>query len=217
MGDVRPHMADIAALQDSLLTYARVVDELYGHYLDSTTGFAANERIVADSQRRPLAGLQPDVNRDDLSFHYGNGDPNDPKSRVLHRTTQGAYKARNAKGGANHIRAGQLLLVLLYEYWESVHRSNIAMAFGIDRDALKVPFVGDLRLLRHDVIHHRGIVRPETAKRLKVISGFPPDAAITLSGEQVEDLIVGLKAVLDDLAIKHGAPDPNYRGVWLVQ
>lgn len=104
-------MVDIPTLQGSLLAFARTVDELYGHYLDSITGFVANERAVAASQRHPLAGLAPGVNRDALSFHYGNGDPNDPKSRALHRTTQGAYKARNAKAGANHVRAGQLLLL----------------------------------------------------------------------------------------------------------
>ena len=210
-------MVDIAALQDSLLAFARVVDGLYGHYLDSTTGFVANERMVADSQRRPLAGLPLGANRDELSFHYGNGDPNDPKSRALHRTTQGAYKARNAKGGANHIRAGQLLVVLLYEYWESEHRSKVAMVLGVDRDVLKVPFIGDLRLLRQDVIHHQGIVRPETVKKLEVLGGFTQDAAIALSGEQVEDLIVGLKAALDELAVQYGVPNPNYRGAWLVQ
>ena len=210
-------MVDIAALQDRLLAFARVADELYGHYLDSTVGFLANERMIEESQRRPLAGVPPGVNRDALSFYYGNGDPNDPKSRVLHRTTQGAYRVRNAKGGANHVRASQLLLVLLYEYWESEHRSKVAMALGVDRDALKVPFIGDLRLLRQDVIHHQGVVRPETVEKLAVLGGFTQNAAIALSGEQVEDLIVGLKAALDELAVKYGTSDPNYRGVWLVQ
>ena len=210
-------MLDVPALQGSLLAYACVVDDLYGHYLDSTTGFVANERTVAASQQRPVRGLAPGVNRDNLSFHYGNGDPNDPKSRVLHGTTQGAYKARNAKGGANHVRAGQLLLVLLYDYWESEHRGKVAAALGMDRDTLKVPFIGDLRLLRQDVIHHKGVVRAETIKKLEVLRDFMQGSAITLSGQQVEDLVVGLKSALDDLALKHGAPDANYRSVWLVQ
>ena len=217
MSNVRRHMVNVPALQGSLLAYARVVDQLYGHYLDSTTGFVANERTVTASQQRPVRGLAPGVNRDNLSFHYGNGNPNDPKSRVLHRTTQGAYKARNAKGGSNHVRAGQLLLVLLYEYWESEHRSKVAAALCIERDAIKVPFIGDLRLLRQDVIHHQGVVRPETVKKLEVLGGLVEGSAISLSGQQVEDIVVGLKSALDKLALTHGAPDTNYRGAWLVQ
>lgn len=210
-------MVDITALQGCLLAYARVVDELYGHYLDSTTGFIANERMIFESQQRVLPGMPPGVNRDNLSFFYGNGDPNDTKSRVQHQTTQGAYKARNAKGGANHVRAGQLLIVLLFEYWESEHRSKVATAMGIDRDKLKIPFIGDLRLLRQDVIHHQGIVRDETVKKLEVLGSFTQGAAIVMSGTEVEDLIVGLKAALDEVAVKNGAPDPNFRGGWLVQ
>lgn len=66
----------------------------------------------------------------------------------------GEFRRRNRKGGPNHTRAAQLLILLMYEYWESEYRSSVAEALGKDKNDLKIPLMGDLRLLRHDVIHH---------------------------------------------------------------
>jgi hypothetical protein len=158
-------MADCSLIHESVLNYAMVVDELYGHYLDTTSGFVANERLVAETQVKIQSSLPPETDVDQLTLFYGNGDPNDPSNRILHRTTQGAYKARNAQGGQNHIRAAQLLLVLVFEYWESEHRARVAKALALtDRNELKVPVLVDLRHLRQDVIHHRGVVRGDTGR-----------------------------------------------------
>lgn len=204
-------MIDLASLQDATLEYARAVDELYGLYLDTTTGFVQNARLIAQLQLRLSSDLQ---NPDKVDFFYGYGAPNSPTSRVLHRTTHGEYKARNAVGGANHVKAAQLLLVLLFEYWESEHRGHIAAALRVDHGEVKLPVLGDIRLLRQDVIHHRGITRHETVRKLMVLSGFVPDTPIGLTGEQVEAIVVQIKSGLDALVMESGGPDPNHRFVW---
>lgn len=209
---------DIQLLLQRVSDYVLTVDELYGHYLDTTSGFIRNEREMLRSQENPAATLPPGSDFDQLRYFYGNGHPNDPKSVILHVTTQGAFKARNAKGGANHVRAAQLLIVLLFEYWESKHRAHIAAALGHKHtNDLKVPLLGEIRLLRQDVIHHRGIVRHETQKELRLLSGFEGGQQIRLDGRQVESLVVQLKAALDSVAQQGGAPDPGHRMAWRFQ
>jgi hypothetical protein len=211
-------MPNCSLLQDAVLSYVVIVDELYGHYLDTTCGFVANERLITENQAKARPSLAPGTDMDQLTFFYGHGDPNDPSNRILHQTTQGAYKARNAEGGRNHVRAAQLLLVLVFEYWESEHRTHIANALGLaDWSELKVPVLGDLRELRQDVIHHRGIVRGETVKKLGILKGFIACEQIQLTGEQVETIIVEVKSALDSLVVQAGCPDPLHRKVWRVQ
>ena len=102
-------------LEQAVLDYVTTVDELYGHYLDSTAGFCANARSIEQSQSRPVDGLPDLTDCDALDMFYGHGDPNDPAHRMLHRTTQGEYKTRNARGGHKHVSAAKLLFVLVYE------------------------------------------------------------------------------------------------------
>jgi hypothetical protein len=106
----------------------------------------------------------------------------------------------------------------MFEYWESEHRALIAsaLAFG-DRKDVKVPVLGDLRLLRQDVIHHRGIVRSETSMKLAVLNGFVAGQQLCLSGEEVEAIIVEVMSAMDHLVVQAGCPDPMHRKVWHVQ
>ena len=203
------------AVLQAILDYVTTVDELYGHYLDSTSGFVANERMILTGQAQAKHAVPHGVAQDSLPFVYGNGDPNNRSSKVLHETTQGAYKSRNAEGGQNHIRAGQLLVVLLFEYWESHHRQCIAVAMNLDdQKSLKVPLLGDLRALRQDVIHHRGLVRAETVRRLTVLTGLLAGDVLQLSKVAVEDTVLKLKGAMDDLAVSVGCPDPLHRQTW---
>lgn len=211
-------MPDLDRLQRAVLNYVVTVDELYGHYLDTTAGFLANARLVAEAQDKARASVPPGQNLDDLALFYGHGDPNDPSNRLLYKTTQGMYKSRNAKGGHNHIRAAQLLLVLVFEYWESEHRTQIAAALGLpDRSDLKAPLLGDLRLLRQDVIHHQGVVREESLKKMTVLRGIVAGEQLQLTDERIEQLIREVKGTLDALVVSAGGSDPEHRKVWHVQ
>ncbi len=160
-------MANLEQLGAAVRNFAEAVDHLYGHYLDSTHGFRKNAEWLDEAQRRTRA-TRPGINLDAATFTYGIGAPGG--GRPLHHTTQGAFRERNADGGANHVYAGQLLVVLLYTYWETRHRAAIAAALELaDQHELKVPIMGDLRRLRIDVVHHRGILQAENVTRLSVV------------------------------------------------
>lgn len=54
--------------------------------------------------------------------------------------------------------------------------------------------MGDLRILRHAILHAKSNLRSEEHRRLKVIAAmFPPDAPITISYESMHRLFVLIK------------------------
>ena len=211
--------ADLAKLCSTVEEYVISVDELYGHYLDSTTGFGENYRRMVEGQERSraLIKLPKDADLDAAAHFIGRGNPNDPSNRLLHKTTQGEFKRRNAPGGRNHVRATQLLIVLLYTFWEH-YRKKLAASLGLKQtDELEIPLLGDLRLLRHDVVHHRAIVTKETVTKLVVLRVFQAGAEIILPEEAVETLVRKIKGSMDELLIQAGGKDPQHRTIWHVQ
>jgi len=210
--------ADLPLLCSVVGMYVTSVDELYGHYLDSTFGFVANHREMLELQEVARKTSPSKTDMDGTEFFYGRGNPNDPSNRLLHRTTQAEFKKRNAKGGSNYVRAAQLLVVLLYAFWESAHRAKLVAALGLSHpDQLEIPLFGDLRLLRHDVIHHRGILTEKTVTSLSVLSGFQEGTEIRFKEEDIEALLRKIKAEMDDLVVQAGGLDPKHRTIWHVQ
>ncbi|HZQ46824.1 MAG TPA: hypothetical protein VFC07_07435, partial [Verrucomicrobiae bacterium] len=160
----------------------------------------------------------PNTNFDDLEFFYGRGSPNDPATCLQHRTTQGQFKRRNAKGGKNHVRAAQLLIVLLYSFWEHEYRPKLAEALGLaNPNELRMPLFGEIRELRNDVLHHHGVVTRETVKKLLVFSNVQENKEIILTEITVGLLIGHIKEAIDNLVTDAGLEDPKYRTVWHFQ
>jgi hypothetical protein len=63
----------------------------------------------------------------------------------------------------------QQWIVYTYTGWELEYRPRLAAAHGCEPSDLKVPLLGDLRRLRHDVVHHRGVATKENAGRCEVV------------------------------------------------
>src|SRR5260370_37206909 len=94
---------DLNELRSAVDTYVTYVDELFGHYLDSTLGFRASLRLLIESRERNRSILPPNSEDDKTEFLVGHGNPNEPTNRLLHKTTLGEFKKRNAIGGRNHV------------------------------------------------------------------------------------------------------------------
>jgi len=191
------------------------LDHLYGLYLDATAGFKANHDLIVRGQRETAEGLPPGTDPDSLGFLVGRGAPTDPATVLLHRTTQGEFKRRNAPGGSNHVRLAQLTLVLVFAYWETAHRARIAHALGLKgQNELTVPIMGDLRRLRHDILHNRGVIQTKTVGKLEVLKAIKAEAPLTITDLEMENLFRNIKTALDDLAVQAGGDDPKHRTVW---
>jgi hypothetical protein len=184
------------------------VNAAYGLYLDATAGFAGNVRMATLAQEQAAA-------TDDSPFYYGRGAPTDPENVLLHQTTYGAFKSRNEKTGRNYILLARFLVVLLYELWETRYRDQIASAAGVRREELQIPIFGDLRLLRHQILHNKGRLSQDTAKKLEVVSA-PTTQNVDLDGDGVYRLVSHIRASLDNLVLDFTGDDPVYRTIWRI-
>jgi hypothetical protein len=81
-------------------------------------------------------------------------------------------KIQTAKGGPVETMLGQQWIVFAFSAWEEGYRRRLADALDCPLDDLRVPLLGDLRLLRNDVVHHRGIASARNAGRCKVLRWF---------------------------------------------
>jgi hypothetical protein len=137
------------------IEFDTVIDDAVGLYLDakSAMGWFANFLTQVQTEFAPQLEISIDQ-FDSASFTYGSGDPNDPRSLDLHSTTQGNIRARNAKGGRNHLLLGQRFIVDLYAFWEDSYRSRIADVLNRERTSIRSDVFGDLPYPRLRGVRH---------------------------------------------------------------
>ena len=83
----------------------------------------------------------------------------------------------------------QQWLVYLYSAWEDEYRQRLAIAHGHeDKNDLKFPILGDLRYLRNDIVHHRGVASKKNTGKCTVLQGwfFPGDDIILTNDHLTE-------------------------------
>jgi len=117
---------------EALKKFEHIVDNIYGVYLDGTTGFNRFREWLEETQSKALEALRkshPELKNeflDDKDFIYSEGDPNFQNTTQLHRSTQAEIKERNTKTGSNYRFLGNMAIVALYQYWEDNYRALIA-------------------------------------------------------------------------------------------
>ncbi|MHB8855271.1 MAG: hypothetical protein ACYC6K_01460 [Bellilinea sp.] len=189
----------------SIDDFEKVVDYIYGVYLDATTGFRKVREGFKKSQTDSLAVLKethPELATmdylDSVLMIYGKGNPNLPEAVELHRCTQKEYKERNSENGLNFRFLGNMTLVSLYQYWEDFHRAQIADELGIEKTDLKAPIMGDLRLIRISIIHHAGIALKEI-ENCELLKWYKEGDEIFIDKAKFEDVIYQIQNMLEDL------------------
>lgn len=209
--------AELIALTKELVDR---LDEFYGLYLDSIAGFQRNAELIERGQRNSIVQLRLTSREvDSRPIFIGRGDPNDRDNVIQNRTTQGEYKARNAPGGKNYQLLSQYFIVVAFSLWEHEYRERIASLLGHDeKDELKLPMFGDIRLLRNDILHHGGVVSRRTAnQQLEIMTGQVVGKEVWLSEGEMEKLVRGIKSSLDELVLTATGSDPQFRTIWHVQ
>jgi hypothetical protein len=184
--------------------FLRVVDLIYGVYLDSTKGFFLGLKQLIETQERSI-----EVNKDStpelatieyhdsLHFYYGKGEPGKPGSVILHKCTQGELKRRNEKGGDNYKFIGNMCLVSIYQYWEDHYRSAIAESLQLEKEEILISVMGDLRFFRRSIIHHKGIALAEVEK-CELLKWFKTNDEVFIDESKMEDIIFHIqKGVVD--------------------
>lgn len=185
--------------------FEKVLDYIYGVYLDSFNGFDKLRRWFEKNQKDSLASLKithPELASieylDSRHMIYGHGDPNTPEAIELHRCTQKEYKDRNSKNGLNVQFLGNMVLVSIFHYWEDFHRGQIASELCITKNQLKVPIMGDLRLIRISIIHHAGVAL-KNIESCELLKWYKDGDKIVIDKSKFEEIIYHIKNMLNAL------------------
>ncbi len=191
----------LTELQERCREFLAVVDSIYGVYLDATHGFGlVYERILNAQQDRAARTHTSIEDQDSLPLWYGIGDPpDDPDAAALHAVTQGECKARNIRGGDNWIFLANVCLVSIYQFWEDQFREAIAAALGKDKNELPVPVMGDIRHLRHSILHNGGTATSDV-ERCKVLRWFRRGERIALTADQVQTTVYEIQRAIQEIS-----------------
>jgi hypothetical protein len=176
-----------------------VVDAILGVYLDATHGFALIREHVDGIQKeltRISRGVYGDTEQQDgRPYIYGQGHPDEAPWPSLQVVTQGALKERNAPGSRNHRFIGNMCLVALYQYWEDQYRSAIGEALGT---TVQSNVMGDVRNLRHSIIHNGGRAIEDVARN-RNLKWFEPGDEVFITTNHLVEIVTQLGDELSDL------------------
>lgn len=185
--------AGAAAVQaDQLGDWAAFVNSAAGAYL--------HLRVALLRHRDLLRTLPLDPSNPDPRVFMGNGDPNDPNTRQLHAWRLEELLAHVSDGGSIMSFLGNAWLVYVYQAWEDEYRPRIAQRLGTETRDIQAPIMGDVRLLRHDIIHELGVATQRHSGRCQLLRWGPVGQPILIGPEQVEQFCdhLGLTASMVD-------------------
>lgn len=195
--------------KDIINEYNRTLDSIYGVFLDGCQGFSSAKSIFEKSQLSTLKKnkkLKKETNYqknihynlsikefDDSCMIYSKGKKGGSDYRILHYcATQGEYKRRNSPDGENYRFIGNMALITIYEYWESSCRNKLAIFHNVKHEHIKSDIFGDLRLIRHSIIHHTGIALPSIEK-CRIFTWYKTGDTIFIDGDKLEDIVSTIK------------------------
>lgn len=202
---------------DVVREYIDFVNEQVGTYMDALAGFAGHYTRVL----RQVHRISRPVGR-----HHENGEPvvayasyEDPsKPDIIHNRIVRAdtYLEANSPGGSNEQRHARAIVIFLFTYWEDEIRPRLATAKSVPANEIKSDIMGDLRILRHAILHAKSSIRPDEHKRLKIVgSMFPPSTPIHISYDDMHQLFVLIKQdcarlMFSWLGVKDGLVSPEH-------
>jgi hypothetical protein len=135
------------------------------------------------------------------------GSPDIIHNRITRATDYIAYNSVHGLNEQQHVRA---IIVILFSFWNEEIRSRLARCKNRDPNDIKVDALGDLRILRHAIIHNKGVLSASAHAKLKVMKDvFVPDAAIIVSHDQMHKLFVSVKQGTAVLILEHTGQRPG--------
>lgn len=172
---------------DPIEEFEAILHSITGLVLDSFDAYA-----LLQAKLEQEAGASWDV-----PIYYGDR-PVGLEACVAHVTTVADRIARNADAGQNAIFVGNMALVAIYSYWEDNSRKQIAAIRGVAKDALESDVMGDIRNLRHAIIHNRAVANDNVAKS-RVLPWFAVGDDIFINEQMFLQMISCVRTYLHEL------------------
>jgi hypothetical protein len=184
------------ALDDVIREYIDFVNQQVGVYMDALAGFAGHhiriERQVHRISQAIKSSFDDTGKRVVVRASYE--DPTQPD--VIHNRIIRAndYIAANSKDGSNAQQHSQAVLVFLFAYWEEEIRPRLSTSKKVESREIESDIMGDIRLLRNDILHNKGIISTTTTNGLKKLCDmFVVDKPIHISYENMHQIFVLIK------------------------
>lgn len=172
---------------DVIREYIDFINEQVGTYMDSLAGFAghcSNVQRQVHRISRPAGKVKE--NGESVVVCTSYEDPAKPDIILNRIIPSDRYLEANAPGGSNEQNHARAMVVFLFAFWENEIRPRLAEAKGVPVEEIRSDIMGDMRILRHAVLHAKGTVRAEEHRRLKVLSSmFLPETPIHISYEDM--------------------------------
>ncbi|MDD2835605.1 MAG: hypothetical protein PHY05_05590 [Methanothrix sp.] len=200
----RPAIPEVALIRE----YFQLVSDIYGMYLAITTSLEFLVVRIREQQVQNTTDNNTTIEELDklfLSVELSNcNDPNRLCSRPIptYMCSQGGFKEKNALGGFNQRMVGNMCLVLIYQYWDDHYRKKIAEYAKREKDDIKLDIMGDLRILRHSIVHNKGVLSDRKGF-CKILKWYSAGDEISMDLGQFEELIhhveLGLSKLSQDI------------------
>jgi hypothetical protein len=124
----------------------------------------------------------------DPMVYVGGGDPNRPENWPRPGWQRSELLERIAVEGPVETLLTQQWIVFTYAAWEHEFRPRLAAALGREAGEIQVPWLGDFRRWRHDILHHHGVATPERTGKCEVLKWFAPGDEIKLRNDHISDI-----------------------------
>ena len=178
-------------------------DRLHAFYHDAVAGFVwFKEKVASDQEieRTRYQGTELDTDEfwDRKRLAYNRLFGQDFIASGLHVGTLREAKTRNEPGGNNFTTLANVCIITFYDFWNDYLRREYCKAKGyLDgtneelRNYASFDLWGDIRHLRHSIVHNRGIAIDEI-DGCKLIKWFRPGDPISISPEQMRAIFYEL-------------------------
>lgn len=183
---------------DVVREYIDLVNAQVGAYMHALSGFAGHHARVRRQVHRVLGpvGRRTDEAGQTVVVMASYEVPGRPAMILNNIVRADDYLALNASHGDHETQMGRSVLVFLYTAWECDIRPRMATARGVPLNEISSDVMGDLRIVRHAILHAGSMIRRSEHRRMKVLG--QRFAADTLLRPNVEDMHAVFVAVKQD-------------------
>lgn len=189
------------------------INRQVGVYCDCLAGFEGNrvriERQVPLARRRAGVRLE---NGAPVIVYASVEDPGRPDV-VHHRIVRAdEFVAVNSQAGFNEQQMCWAIIAFVFSRWDEDTRPRLARVRAVSPNDIQIDTFGDLRILRHCILHSGGMLSAGEHAKLKSLNHyFSSDAMIAPDHDTMHKLFVSIKSAIGALILHHtghlpGAP-----------
>lgn len=172
------------------------INRQVGIYCAARDGFSKSKVIIERQVARInfASGVKTNERGERIVMRTSVEDPSSPD--VIHHRILLAddFIAENSENGANEQQLIEYIVVFIYTFWEVEMRARLAKAKGVELNEITSDIMGDLRHMRHAVLHKRSVMVREDYLKLKHLQNMlKPDEKIRISNDDMHKIFILIK------------------------